>query len=737
MFPPATPSSMPVASAEAGIAPPRRQLQRLMRALASRRVQAISLLILALVFVLFRWAQRREPLNSDDMIVFDFSTEAAQGRHWLFEPPPAAADAKGANRANIPHHAFRVGLLPIAVPAIGLLGPNAAVYYLTPLVFALAGFCALCWITLEHFGPLPALLFGAIHVIWPFELEHSSLFLTDLPAAAMGVVSLCLLDASARPGARGRIGFAVLAGLAAWETYLLRNNGLVLLGPAFLVFLWSRQTRVQTLVAVGVALLGVFAQQAALAYRGFGWGYDWLSVRKDFAEYAPFLPVYSWGGFLVRQLTYQLTTFGRGVTGMLAALLVLGSLAAHLVVLRKERRPLLRSLAAFGLFSWLVFSFSIYERVPGGVRATVPVNFRFVQPFTYSSIVVWAWVWCWLQSALAARSENERARFRLHPRIAAALPLVLVTFSLLALVVRAPETYARGATRRLAEALQAQISAMAGPRIIAGTQVSLRMPRVFAPGGASQPVEWRELPADELDDVAERRGGEMVLRDVPRELTLARYMDAEARHKYRDELARAEEILWHDYTLAHVDAKYALFTPSTSTALAAVSAAGSWIVPSTPPSEAELLSTAPCRTSSEEPEGWRTLIPARGSGSRARCEKTWPGDGRAPPTNATTDASGFVLRLHADYEAPLGLMVDVVQHLESEVLRRRALLPPGTSYVPVRPAPGARSVSLVYRVMTRGAPEGQTVRIRPAEWRPHRFSDGDGEMAPDSGDSAS
>lgn len=700
------------------------------RAHLPRRTQVILLAGLVIAFVIFRWLQRREPWNSDDMNLFAFSVDAAAGHHWVFGVPDMGTSPAGALVPHTDHAASRIGMLPLGVPAVRMLGASAAAYYLVPLLVSLVGFCAIYWVMLTSFGPWVALVFAAIHMAWPFELEHASLFLTDLPAAVMSLSSLCLLDVSARRAPRGRMMFAMLAGLAGWGTYLLRNNGLVLLAPAYLVFLWYRPTRVQTLWAIGVALLGVLAQQAFLVYRGFGWGHDWISVRKDFADYAPFLPVYSWGGFLVRQFTYQVTTFGKGVTGLLAAFLLLSSLGLHVLLLRFERRVLPFTIAVFGLVSWLVFSFSIYERVPGGVRATVPVNFRFVQPFTYSSLVVWAWAWCSLRERLAAAGLISSAPSKpvspLRRRLGSvALPLLLITFSLMALVVRGPETYRQGKTRRLVEAMQRHFAGGDGSLLIAGTQASLRVPRVFCCSGLSRDVEWRTLTPSEIGDLVERKEQAVVLRDVPRELTLARYQEPEARRAYRGEMARIEEGLWRDYALTYVDEKYALFAPPPSNAPAPVGVSrNGWLVPASLALEVPKLAGTPCRVVDGE-DASRTLVPAQ-QGAQASCEHTWPSDSRVSSASelpgAEVNDSGFVLRLHADYDTPLALTVDVVQSSEHGVRRRTAQLAPGTSYVPVRLHAGARALSLVYRVKTRGAPEGQVVRIRPAEWRPHRLS---------------
>jgi hypothetical protein len=704
------------------------------RLLSTRRAQVVLLLGLLLGFVLFRWAQRLEPWNTDDMTLFQLSEDAASGHHWLFGTSEQGSFAG----ERLPHLAFRIGLLPVSIPLIEAFGAHATAYYLVPLVFALLGFAALYWAVFSHFGPLVALLVAVVHVAWPFELAHGSEFLSDLPSASAALASLCLLHAAGQRTGTARVACALLAGLAALECQLSRNNALVLLAPALLVLLWSRPTRLPSVWAGAVVLVGMLATQGLLIYRGLGWGYDWTSVRADFADYTQFFPVYSWPEFFVRQFRYQVSAFGFGVTGALAAVLVLASLLGHVLLLRFERRPLLLAIALFGLFTWLVFSFSIYEFVPGGVRAMSPVNFRFVQPFTYSSLVVWAWLWCALRSSTRAL-----------PRLASlALPLLLVTFSYVASIFHLPTIYRQSGTRRLVRAIEQLGAKSAEPLLIAGT--NLRVPRRFCCAGPSHGVEWRELSAPELGQVVASRSRALVLRDMPRDLRSARYLEPEARRAYRAELARLEETLWQDYELEYVDTKYALFaaprrsdTGSTDVTRSADN------VPSAVPPGRPLLDEATCSVSPEAApaqtapadgaDTWRTLVPIHAGPRRALCEYTWLTDGLvvpAPdPAHARAEGAGFVARLGADYESPLSLAVDVVEQTGRGLRRQQVELLPGTSYVPVPVHDDTRRIFLVYRLRTRGASAEQVVRVRPAQWRTHAFGGaGEGSFEAPAGD---
>ena len=119
-----------------------------------RRPGSRALVIAILVWVCalsafgaFRWWVRIEPLNSDDLVLFESAKDAAAGDFWLFSDVPRQAGRRdplclSCDDGGIGHQALRTGLLPVAVPLLRLLGPTAAVYYLVPLAFQLLGAAA-------------------------------------------------------------------------------------------------------------------------------------------------------------------------------------------------------------------------------------------------------------------------------------------------------------------------------------------------------------------------------------------------------------------------------------------------------------------------------------------------------------------------------------------------------------------------------------------------------------------
>jgi hypothetical protein len=266
----------------------------------------------------------------------------------------------------------------------------------------------------------------------------------------------------------------------------------------------------------------------------------------------------------------------------------------------------------------------------------------------------------------------------------------------------------------LLQALESRAAQGSQPLAITGTSSSLPVPRMFA----SSRLEWRELSPNELADALERQSPLWVLRDIPRELNMAQYFTPELRTAYRRDLRRIEERLWQDAELEYVDAKYALFSPRLAAAPAHAPRPGP--APSSEPAGAALLRAAACPVSAPAEGALRTLEPIRAGRSRPVCEYSWLADGLVIESVPGSDAAapGLVLRLKSEYELPLSLAVDVVEVSEHGQRRQQTTLSPGTSYVPVSPHAGTRSLYLVYRVSGRGGLDEQAVlRVWPAEWR--------------------
>lgn len=678
--------------------------------LARPRVKLAVIVCVLVWFLAWRWLQRLEPWDSDDATLFQISAGAASGHHWLL-----GATAQGLGSATpLSHQALRIGLLPVSIPTILALGAGSAAYYLVPLLFSLVGFVCVGWIAIGHFGLLVALVTAAIHAVWPFELAHSSVFLVDLPSAAMALASLCLLEA-ARRRERARLVLAAGAGLALLESYFLRSNVLVLIAPALLVFLWRRDARALVGVALVVLGLGLLGEQALFMWRGLGWGFGWSRVNLALEQYSPFLPVYSWGEFLVRQFKHQFTSFGRGFTGALAALVLLASLLGHVLALRFERRPLLLAILIFGAFTWIVFSFSIYERVGGGVRAMAPASYRYIQPFTYSSVLVWGWAWGFLRDrgfwpgawgegqraeapGAGAKSFAVAAPWDGRPRwggvVLVAIPLLLLGFSLDASLAHLPELHRKSESGRLFAALRERAQRERAPVDVVGLPRGLRVARILC-CGEEGPVRWRDLPAPELAAAVEAGQAPLVLRNATRELNDARYMEPPEQNLYRAVLERIDETLWRDYAVVHLDETYALFERRRG------ARAGDGVLASAPARE-DMWRLAGreegvCRSTPRD-DGARVVLLEGDGARRASCQYSSPQDGILLPEPERGGSSEWVMRVSVDYPPSLSMTVDVIQTAGLALHRQSQRVFPGTSYVPISVRPGMKAAYVVYRV---------------------------------------
>lgn len=675
------------------------RLSRWEAALSPRPARRLVLVCLVLGFLALRWFQRLQPWDSDDMTLFEISARAAEGDHWLLGSATHAPDAA----TELSHQALRVGLLPISVPTILALGAGSTAYYLVPLAFALVGYLCIASVALEHLGVLMAVALALIHIVWPFELAHGSIFLADLPSAALALLSLCLLDAGrCRAGERARLIFAVSAGLAALESYWLRSNVLVLLVPAYLVFLARRDARWLAIVAIAALVSGLLVEQALFVWRGLGWGYGWSRVHLALENYSEFLPIYSWSQFSIRPFLQPFTSFGRGVSGALAALVLLGSLLGHVLVLRFERRPLLLAIVVFGAFTWLVFSFSVYEWLDGGVRAMAPPSQRYIQPFTYSSLLVWGWLWCRLRERMQLEGRSAWSGAAV-----VALPLALFCFSLEASARHLPALNRTSESRGLLATLGERAASARAPIDVAGVERGLRVPRMLL--CCDDVVRWLSLPVRELADAVPARRAPFVLRNIPRELSDARYLDPEQRRAYRSDLARVDDALWRDYALVHLDSTYALFERLPGSRDLGVTRRP--LAPADAPVGTASLERA-CRVTPSEAGIQRVELDAEGRGS---CEYTSPEDGILLPEAGSARSSDYAVRVSVDYQPPLSMTAEIVQLDAQGMQRRSQRLLSGTSYLPVQIRPQTRAVYVVYRL--KGDARGDAgVTIEPARW---------------------
>jgi hypothetical protein len=260
-----------------------------------------------------------------------------------------------------------------------------------------------------------ALAFALVLLVLPFEVEHSSLFLVDVPAAVTTLGCLvCLVNFSQTPPARP-LSLAVrgsLIGLIVFEGYLLRENMPIFLAPACIFFLTCQKTRGLVIWAGLVFAIGVGLEQLLYVSKGLGWGFRVLVNVTDQQHYAHLLPEYTWTEFAVREFTFLWHYFKGWPDGVFAVAFYVTALMAHAGMFLWSRSLLLRALALTGLATWFSVAFVIYERVDGGVRALLPPYFRYFQFFFYSAIVSLCWATYQLYRLLSERLSASLSSLR-------------------------------------------------------------------------------------------------------------------------------------------------------------------------------------------------------------------------------------------------------------------------------------------------------------------------------------
>lgn len=516
-------------------------------------------------FGAFRWWVRVEPLNSDDLVLFESAKDAAAGDFWLLSDVPRQAGRRdplclSCDGGGIGHQVLRTGLLPVAVPLLRLLGPTAATYYLVPLAFQLLGAAAV-WAWIRRYAGVRAAWVGfALLALLPYEIDHASRFFVDLPAAACLMWALWLLggEASERRVARG-----VGAGLFLGWAYLLRENSPVLVIPSLALLAVQRERRPSIAVAVAT-LAGVFGlEQLAFVVKGLGVGFRSRMVADALATYTPFLPIYDLTSFAYRELPWFWNVFGRWPLGALAcASLVLVLAVSAWVTVRSEHWPL-RALAACGLATWAVFTYAPLRFEGGQVRAMAPIATRYLQPLFYTGFCVGVIV------VARAWERRHHATWRPWARLPgwagiAAVAMLAVAWGL---TVRAEtsrmerEDLPLHATLELTARVAgraAQNAGAVGPAVaVWGPPLEIRVAQLFEAAG----VTWQPASLVDLRSQLERAPDTLVLRHRSRALQAQRYMPAAERQGWRAAELELDAALWNGHRALGLASGFTLFVP--------------------------------------------------------------------------------------------------------------------------------------------------------------------------------
>jgi len=639
---------------------------------------------------------RVEPLNSDDVALFGIATHAVEGGHWLFEgqPPPEL------------HQHLRLGFLPLLAPFVHFLGPTHVAFYAAPIAVAALGFW-ICWrIMLKEAGFGLAVAFALLHMALPLEVMRASLPLVDLPSAVFVMLAIFLVDRLAReePASLGDSAWrGAVAGLAGVGAYLLRTNSVMLLAPGLAILGFSRRTRWIALFAGLAIALGVGLEQLFYVAHGEAFGYRWQVVQAALQEYSPFLPLVPVEEFPGRYFKFADRAFGGGLAGEYMRGFLVVSLVAHIFALLRGK-PMIRALAATGILTFVSFAYGIYSWEDSGIRALAPTNYRYLQLFYYTSIVLLAWGSGRIAAAVTTlEAERGPGLTALYLGVAV---VALAPFHISARYVGPRVTSDEGLVRSVTCALDEAAQANGGAVSVHSSDSASRVIRLFRGSWSEPRVDWQIADLDELLEMPAAEAPFLFFDHWRLQLS-ARYQDEGVAGEYERSLALLGTRLWQAYEPL-IGREHGAFYRQRQESNGAAGTSLPWRTSSGPTVEEEdgrtfrVLATP----------ATETFYLATGSGNQDR--KPPAGDPRA----ALSGESVYALRFHLDHPDSLPVVGTLYQFGARKVMARQKLFPRRSwNTVHFEPAPGAVSFGVSLFFQAEGLETPAPVSIRDTELR--------------------
>jgi hypothetical protein len=351
--------------------------------------KSLYLLLALLFFLAARVALLRTPLGSDDVQYFRAAQDLLDGNHPLETHTPSGP---------LPH---RLGIVVPTAMAIAALGPGLAAYYLPSVVFALGGALTVALILRARASPSAAIVVLLLHAVLPFEVQHASTLLPNVPAGVAGLLTVLLIAQSGEQfcDIRRVLRHGVGAGVLAFLVYSLRDKEVAFLLPALVLASNNRGARKTAGVSIITLLALILGEQAIYLMMGHPWGTRWAILEAEHRAYWPQLERVNALYFLARPVLFAARDFGAG------GVLGIGSLVcAHAVVLRYCRDRVVWLLAAYGVTHAVAMNYYVFG-LDGGQLVVLPSAFRYYQPFYFSGLLAVGWI-------LAAAAREARPMFR-------------------------------------------------------------------------------------------------------------------------------------------------------------------------------------------------------------------------------------------------------------------------------------------------------------------------------------
>lgn len=491
---------------------------------------------LVALFVLVRVFLANEPMNSDDLTLFIHSKALTTGEHDIF---------RDTLPQEVSHQSLRFGLEIPEAFLIKIVGPNFIAYYLLPLTFSLAGFLLIIKFSKE-FLPFAVMIMGAlIHIVLPFEIRHSSLLLTDLPAALFLVAYIYYIDKYGldKFDVKKLLLHSFIASFLIFWGYLLRENQFILSLPAVTVFLFYRRCRWIALGSLAFFFLWLIGEQLFYVSKGVQFGYRWAIVKAALDNYSKFLPNYRFNEFVMRSFKFILKDIG-----FVGLLFYVSSLIFHFYGLFVSKKPLIKAILFSGLSAFTIFNFSIYQITDGVIKTMAPLNHRYMQMFYYSSLVAIPFglhnIFTLAKKKLSSFT-NDRG-LAPFPRYLGSSVIILLFLYVLIVFWQVNYKYPRRLLNpgskywSLLSAINNEMTRSKKEKIeIFGTERSLRAVSLFHFASRKHLIYWHSITYEDLKSKLEKQQADYFLTDHRRETVDLRYLKGQ---KQKDQKAMLDNI---------------------------------------------------------------------------------------------------------------------------------------------------------------------------------------------------
>jgi 4-amino-4-deoxy-L-arabinose transferase-like glycosyltransferase len=214
------------------------------------------------------------------------------------------------------------GFLVLMAPIAGLVSHSIVPARLEVLAISIIGYLAATALVWRRLGSAGALLTFTLLAVDPLIVRASVTLQADGPSTALGLVAVCLADASNGVRRRNRNALAVLAGATLALAVLVKLFAVVFAVPIAVMLVDAARHRLgrrQLAEQVGGAALGALVVTAALVLPFVGvWREMWNQVVAGHLTNVAQIEA-ALGGISARDVLHEAPLLGLGVLGLAAA----------------------------------------------------------------------------------------------------------------------------------------------------------------------------------------------------------------------------------------------------------------------------------------------------------------------------------------------------------------------------------------------------------------------------------